>query len=221
MKPLAVVFDLYGTLVDYTSLAARFGGVVAAPEAFVAAWRTKQLAYAMAATLMDRYRDFDDLTGRAYAYAAASHGAPHDDAAIAQAVAAWSSLPAYGDVAAALTELKTRGIATAILSNGTPPALAATLAAAKLTDRFTHVLSVDTVRAFKPDPRVYALATHTFACEPGDIVFVSSNGWDAAGAGEFGFRVVWCNRGKLPAETFGAAPAHTIATLAELAPVLE
>jgi 2-haloacid dehalogenase len=221
MMPRAVVFDLYGTLLDYSSLAATFAGSAAAPEAFVAAWRTKQLAYAMAATLMDRYADFDELTRRAYAYAAASHGMANDDESGTRAVAAWASLPAFADVAPALAHLASRGVVAAVLSNGKPSALAEAMKNAGLAGRFARVLSVDAVRRFKPHPSVYALATEAFDCEPHDIVFVSSNGWDSTGAAEFGFRVVWCNRGNLPAETFGAAPQHTIASLAELAAVLE
>jgi 2-haloacid dehalogenase len=80
------------------------------------------------------------------------------------------------------------------------------------------VLSVEAVRTYKPDPRVYALATARFTCAAREIVFVSSNGWDAAGAAAVGFRVAWCNRARLAAETLTPAPETTIVDLRDLVP---
>ncbi len=214
--PLAYIFDLYGTLVDFTTLRDPFAGHVADPETFVLHWRQKQLAYAFAATLMDRYVDFDTLTGYAYDYTASAHGMANAAALRADAIAAWSRLPPFPDVPEVLAGLRARGAQTAVLSNGTPAALACTLAAANLTAHFDAVLSVDAVRVYKPHPDVYRLATDYFATSPQRIVFVSSNGWDATGAAEFGFRVHWCNRSGVPAETFGAPPERTMASLVEL-----
>ncbi len=210
------VFDLYGTLVDYASLADRFADVASDPQTFVAAWRQKQLGYAFAATLMDRYVDFDTITAAAFHYAAALHGVPHDDRAERAAVRAWSELPAFADALPALRAARERGFATAVLSNGTPQALAATVSACAFEDHLDAVLSVDRVRRYKPHPEVYRSIVAHFGVAPERVTFVSSNGWDATGASEYGFRTTWCNRGRLPAETFGAAPFHTIATLGAL-----
>jgi 2-haloacid dehalogenase len=212
----AYVFDLYGTLVDYASLASRFVGTVADPDAFVASWRQKQLSYALTAAAMERYVDFDRLTGLAFEYAAALHRMPYDATLRDAARDAWSGLPPFADVPEALRALRAAGHRTAVLSNGTPQAIAATLRVAGLTSSFDAVLSVDAVRTFKPRPAVYALATEHFGISPECIAFVSSNGWDATGAAEFGFHAIWCNRAGLPAETFGKPPARTIATLAAL-----
>jgi 2-haloacid dehalogenase len=212
----AYVFDLYGTLVDYDSLAARYDGAGVDGKSLVSAWRQKQLAYALAATVMDRYADFDTLTERAFAYVAQIFNVAHGPAERRDAVAAWASLPAFPDAAATLHGLRARGYRTAVLSNGTPAGIAATLGGAGLAPALDAVLSVDAVRAFKPRAAVYELAVRHFASRPERIAFVSSNGWDAVGAAEFGMTVTWCNRSRLPAETFGAAPARTIATLAEL-----
>lgn len=214
--PLVYVFDLYGTLVDYASLRDRFTGLANDPDAFVLAWRQKQLAYTFAATLMDRYTDFDTITAHAFDYVAAAHRLTIDAETRAAATDAWSHLPAFGDAKATLETLRARGVKTAVLSNGTPTALARTLATAGLTDDFDAVLSVDTVRKFKPHPDVYRMATERFATSPERIAFVSSNGWDATGAAEFGFGVRWCNRNGAPAETFGEPPLRTISSLGEL-----
>ncbi len=214
--PLVYVFDLYGTLVDFTTLRDPFREQVADPDAFVLYWRQKQLSYAFAATLMGRYVDFDTLTGYAFDYTAQAHGLTNAPALRAGALAAWSRLPAFPDAAGAVAALRARGAKTAVLSNGTPAALAQTLATAGLAMQFDAVLSVDAVRAYKPHPSVYRLATDFFATSPDRIAFVSSNGWDATGAAEFGFRVRWCNRSGAPPETFGAPPERTIASLAHL-----
>jgi 2-haloacid dehalogenase len=210
------VFDLYGTLVDYGSLASRFEGNVADPSAFVVSWRQKQLQYALTATLMERYVDFDTLTDYAFAYAAALHGMPYDAALRDASREAWSALPAFPDVLDALRGLRQQGARTAVLSNGTPRAIAATLATNGLSNLFDAAISVDSARNFKPRPAVYSLAVDRFGVPRDQIAFVSSNGWDATGAAEFGFQAIWCNRAGLPAETFGKPPARTIASLAAL-----
>ncbi len=212
----AFVFDLYGTLVDFTSLHEHVAGVASEPQRFVETWRAKQLGYAFASTLMGRYEDFDVLTGYALSFAAAAHGVSLDEARHAALVDAWSSLPAYPEVPATLAALRAQGKRLAILSNGTPRALAHTVRRAGLEGAFDTVLSVDAARAYKPSPAVYALAERALGLERAQIGFVSSNGWDATGAAEFGFEVFRCNRGNAPAETFGAPPAHTIASLSEL-----
>ena len=216
MAPAAFVFDLYGTLVDFTSLHERVADVAPDVRGFVETWRAKQLAYAFTATLMERYEDFDTLTGYALAFAAAAHGVSLGAERRAALVAAWSDLPAYADVPGTLAALRAQGKRLAILSNGTPAALARVVARAGIADAFDAILSVDAVRAYKPSPAVYALAERTLGLERGRIGFISSNGWDATGAAEYGFEVYWCNRRGVPAETFGAVPAHTIASLAEL-----
>jgi hypothetical protein len=104
-----------------------------------------------------------------------------------------------------------------VLTNGTPSSARAALRAANILDLLADVLSVDAVRAFKPDPRVYALATARFACAPREIVFVSSNPWDAWGAAHFGFRVAWCNRHGHPPEALTPRPAAQLRGLDELA----
>jgi 2-haloacid dehalogenase len=209
----AYVFDLYGTLVDYGSLRSIFTARVADPDAFVATWRQKQLQYALTATSMDRYTDFDRLTVLAFRYAAALHGLSDEATQNFEPSDAWSKLPAFPDVLPALQALRARGIRAAVLSNGTPRGLAAVLAASGLVSALETALSVDAVREYKPRPAVYALAVRHFATSPQRIVFVSSNGWDVTGAAEFGFRAVWCNRSGLPAETFGKPPERTFQTL--------
>ena len=216
MTPSAYAFDLYGTLVDFTSLRNRAYPSIIDSAAFIETWRAKQLQYAFLSTLVTRYEDFDELTGHALDFAAAQHGASLDAATRAELVGAWSSLPVYPEVPEVLTALRQRGARLVVLSNGTPRAIASTLAAAKIAPLLDGALSVDEARAYKPRPEVYHLAAKFFKLPRERIAFVSSNGWDAMGAAEFGFTVYWCNRTSATPETFGAKPAHTIVTLREL-----
>lgn len=214
----AVVFDLYGTMLAIESMhdhVARAG--IADADAFVTQWRAKQLEYAFISSLAGAYRDFDALTALALRQVCRARRAMLDDAAQQHLANAWLTMPAYPDVAPALNELALRGIPRAVLTNGTPTSARTALAAAGLLDLVDDVLSVDAVRAFKPDQRVYALATARFACAAGDIVFVSSNAWDAWGAARFGFRVAWCNRFGRAAETLTPAPEVELRGLDELA----
>jgi len=213
----AIVFDLYGTLLDFKFLQRRVKLFSAKPE-FMDTWRAKQLQYAFTATLMDRYRDFETLTGLALDYAAANDLVALTPQERDELIAGWSELPAFPDVEPALAALRLREVRLAVLSNGTPEAIARGVAHARLQPYFEALLSVDAVRAYKPRPDVYQLAVDHFGLPREHITFVSSNGWDATGAAEFGFSVIWCNRSGAPPETFGALPGRIIASLAELEP---
>jgi 2-haloacid dehalogenase len=213
----AIVFDLYGTLLAIDSMRMHVAAAgVRDPGPFVAEWRRKQLEYSFLTTLANVYRDFDELTADALAFTCAQLDVALPAAVQRALTEAWRTMPAYGDVAIVLRALAAKNIPLAVLTNGTPSSANTALEHAGVRALLTDVLSVDSVRAYKPDPRVYALATARFECAPGEIVFVSSNAWDAWGAATFGFRVAWCNRGGNPAETLTPAPETTLAGLHEL-----
>jgi 2-haloacid dehalogenase len=213
----AIVFDLYGTLLAIDSMRMHCAAAgVRDPGPFVAEWRRKQLEYTFLTTLANVYRDFDALTADALAFTCAQFDVSLNASTQRALTEAWRTMPAYGDVAIVLRALGEKNIPLAVLTNGTPSSANTALEHAGVRSLLTDVLSVDSVRAYKPDQRVYALATARFSCEPGEIVFVSSNAWDAWGAATFGFRVAWCNRGGNPAETLTPAPETTLAGLHEL-----
>jgi 2-haloacid dehalogenase len=208
--PRAFVFDAYGTLFDVHAAINRHR-TAAGPDAdrFSEIWRTKQLEYTWTLTLAGRYVDFWTLTERALDFAFARF--PSVDKALkAKLLDAYLELDAFPDARAALRDLKARGEATAILSNGAPKMLAAAVAAAKID--LDAVLSVDDIRIYKPRPEVYALVTKRFQLAPQDIVFVSSNRWDVMGASSFGFRTAWINRARMPDE-YEPAPSMTLSDL--------
>jgi 2-haloacid dehalogenase len=199
-RPKAAVFDAYGTLLDVHAAVARHTarlGEKAAPLS--ALWRSKQLEASWILSAAGAYEDFWSITDRALGHAMRAHGV--DDPALrADLLSAYRELGAYPDAALALSALRGAGLATAILSNGTPEMLAAAVEAGALGPLLDAVLSVHGLRRYKPDGRVYALATERFGCQPHEIAFVSSNAWDAYGAARFGFRVFWINRSGGPIE---------------------
>jgi 2-haloacid dehalogenase len=210
------VFDAYGTLFDFNAAVARHRAA-AGPDAdrFSEIWRQKQIEYTWTHTLAGRYVDFWTLTQRALDFTFAR--LPSVDRGLRAALLdCYLTLDAFPDSRRVLAELKARGERTAILSNGTPAMLASAVQAAGIGGHLDAVLSVDAVRMFKPRPEVYALVTARFAVAPAEVVFVSSNRWDAMGATAFGFRTVWVNRAGAPAEYDDLPPAATVADLGAL-----
>ena len=216
----ACVFDAYGTLFDFASAAARSPDV---PEdrraALTALWREKQLQYTWLRSLQGRYADFHAVTADALDFALESLGLGAPGLA-ARLIALYDTLDPGPEVPGVLRVLRRRGVRTAILSNGTPGMLGSLVARAGLADAFDAILSVDAVGVFKTDPRVYRSALDALGLPAGAIAFLSSNGWDAWAASDFGMRVVWCNRAGQPGERLPGAPDFEIRTLAVLPALL-
>ncbi len=212
----ACVFDAYGTLFDVHSAVGRGGGALGDKAQPVSAlWRQKQLEYTWLRSLMKAHVDFWQLTGDGLDYALAANGV--DDPALRDRLMdLYLSLDAYPDVKAALEQARAGGKKTAILSNGSPKMLQAAIDSAGLGDLLDDALSIEDVGIYKPDSRVYQLAVDRLGVAGGRICFVSTNGWDAHGAANFGFKVAWLNRFGQQPEKLPGEPSAVITTLAEL-----
>jgi 2-haloacid dehalogenase len=210
------VFDAYGTLFDVHAAIARHRDEIG-PDAdrLSELWRAKQLEYTWTLTLAGRYADFWSLTQQALDYAFARFPSA-DRRLTAKLLHAYQALDAFPDARATLKELKRRGHRTAILSNGSPHMLQAAVTAAQIGADLDFVLSVDSIRVYKPRPEVYALVPAAMQVEPGNVVFVSSNRWDVMGAASFGFRPAWINRANLPDEYADRPPALVLRDLTAL-----
>jgi 2-haloacid dehalogenase len=216
MPVRAFVFDAYGTLFDVHAAIARHRAA-AGPDAdrLSEHWRIKQLEYAWMLSAAGHYVDFWALTERALDHAFARF--PTVDRMLrATLLDAYFQLDAFPDARAALGALKSKGVRTAILSNGSPKMLDAAVAAARIGAELDAVLSVDAIRIYKPRREVYALVTDAFAIAPAEVAFVSSNRWDVMGATAFGFRCIWVNRAGLPEEYPEFAPVAVVRDLASL-----
>lgn len=194
------VFDAYGTLFDVHSAVERHAAAVG-PEAHALStlWRVKQLEYTWVLSLTGRFASFWSLTEQALDYALVQH--PSVDRSLrARLLDAYRDLDAYEDVPRILEKLQSAGIRTAIFSNGDQAMLDRAVASAGIGAHLDAVLSVDEAKVFKTAPRAYRIVLDRLGVEPDQVVFVSSNRWDVAGARAFGFTPVWVNRNGLPDE---------------------
>ena len=213
-RPKVFVFDAYGTLFDVHSVIEAGRAVTGDPQALSALWRQKQLEYTWLRALMGRYEDFWAVTEDALRFALTRLGIPAGDSAIGRLTQAYLSLATFPEVTTALAAMA--GTPLGILSNGSPRMLAAAVRSSGLEGWLAHVLSVDAARTYKPSPAVYELGTRAFGLPASDILFVSSNGWDVAGAKAFGYRVCWCNRLGAPRENLGVTPDLEVPRLDEI-----
>ena len=182
-KIRAVVFDAYGTLFDVYSVTARAEQLFPGKgEALALLWRERQIDYTrlrtMAAPDGALYKPFWALTVDALRYAAERLGMKLDEATEAQLLKEYACLSAFPENLGALKRLRRAGLPLGILSNGNPEMLDISVKSAGMHGLFDHVLSVDAVRQYKTAPAAYALGPQAFDLPAGDIVFVSSNGWD-------------------------------------------
>ncbi|MCP1336121.1 haloacid dehalogenase type II [Hyphomicrobiales bacterium FT118] len=211
------VFDAYGTLFDVAAAARHLADEIGPQwQTLSAVWREKQLQYTWLRAVMNRHTDFWSVTrdGLDYALETADLGG---DAGLRQRLLdLYWQLDAYPEVPEVLRALKRKGIATAILSNGSPDMLAAAVESAGIGPLLDDVISVEDAGVFKPDFSVYRLASDRMAAFPPDIAFFSSNGWDAAGAAAFGFAVCWVNRAGAPQERLPWTPDRVVADLTPL-----
>jgi 2-haloacid dehalogenase len=212
----AILFDAYGTLLDVHSSVARHADRLGpAAGAVSALWRQKQLEYTWTLTLAGRYRPFDAVTGDALDFALAQHG--HADSALRRDLLdSYRQLAPFADVGPALAQLRAVDMRLGILSNGTPALLREAVASAGIAALLDPLLSVDAIRIYKPDPRVYAMAADSLNLSPDEIGFVSSNAWDAMGAESFGFKVFQLRRQAGPDEYHLAGKTKIVASLSEL-----
>lgn len=212
------IFDAYGTLFDVAAAAreaAAEPGQEALAEhwqALAAHWRAKQLQYTWLRAITGDHTDFWTVTQDGLDWALEAVGI--DDTQVRERLLAlYWELSAYPEVPAMLAALKSAGCQTGILSNGSPEMLQGAVRSAGVGDSLDAILSVEEVGVFKPDARVYDMVGSRFGTAPGEVLFVSSNGWDAAGAAAYGFRTVWVNRGGEPMDRLPGRPETILETL--------
>ena len=210
----AVLFDAYGTLFDVHSVALLAEQLFPGHgERLSLLWRDKQIEYTRLVTMSgaqgEHYRPFWDITRAGLKHAAARLGLNLDAAAENQLMNQYRHLSAFAENHEVLTELRRRGVVTGTLSNGDPQMLTVAVKSAGFVDLLAHVISVDAVRRYKTDPAAYALGPATLGLPARDILFVSSNAWDAIGATWFGYTTLWVNRTGAPPEQLGTEPTFT------------
>jgi 2-haloacid dehalogenase len=215
--PKAVLFDVYGTLLDVYSVGLRaeqmFPG---AGERLARAWRDRQIEYSRLVSMSGRYRPFWQLTRDALQVSARSLGLSLDGAGEDSLMNEYRHLSAFPENRAVLQALAERGIRAGVLSNGDPDMLDVTLRSAALTDLIDPILSVHATRRYKTDPAAYALGPEALGLPASDILFVSSNCWDAIGATWHGYVTLWVNRAGAPMEQLGVTPTRIGSSLRDV-----
>ncbi|SFL05899.1 2-haloacid dehalogenase [Loktanella salsilacus] len=215
------IFDAYGTLFDVNAAARRAAQepgqerLAAVWEQLARDWRQKQLEYSWLRAVADRHCNFWQLTQDGLDWAMEAAGLA-DPALRKRLLALYWELEAYPEVPAMLRTLKDRGLTTAILSNGPPDMLRAAITLAGLNDLLDDALSVEDVGVFKPHVSVYDMVGNRFGCRRDQVMFVSSNGWDAAAGAGYGFHTAWVNRLGAPIDRLYAQPQHVLPDLSTL-----
>jgi 2-haloacid dehalogenase len=212
--PRAVLFDVYGTLFDVYSVAARAEALFPGfGERLALLWRDKQIEYTRLVTMSRRYRPFSDLTQRALQSACERLNLELSADARDALLGEYQRLQPYAENEAVLRELKARGVRTGVLSNGDPAMLEPLLAQAGYASLLDPLLSAHSVQRFKTDDAVYALGPAALDLPAREILFVSSNGWDAIGATWYGYTTLWINRAGVPLDPLDTAPTRSATSL--------
>ncbi len=215
------IFDAYGTLFDVDA-AARMAAAEPGREEFAAkwpqiagAWRAKQLQYTWLRAVSGTHCDFWKVTqdGLDYALEAAGMDSPELRNRL---LALYWELSAFPEVPEMLQNLKNAGLNTGILSNGSPDMLEGAVRSAGIGAALDAVLSVETAGVFKPHSSVYAMVDRHFGTAPAEVLFVSSNGWDASFAARHGFQTVWVNRSGAPMDRLPSDPQHILSDLVKI-----
>ncbi|KNX41667.1 (S)-2-haloacid dehalogenase 4A [Roseovarius tolerans] len=213
------IFDAYGTLFDVAA-AARSAASEPGRETFARhwpaiaeKWRLKQLQYTWLRAVMGEHVGFWQVTQDGLDWALEAEGLGGDADLRERLLQLYWELEAYPEVPTMLAALKEAGKDTAILSNGAPDMLDGAVKSAGIGALLDDVLSVESVGIFKPARVVYDLVGQRFGCAPEEVLFVSSNGWDACAAAGYGFNTVWVNRAGDPVDRLPAAPDRQLTDL--------
>ena len=212
--PKAVLFDAYGTLFDVYSVALLAEQLYPGHgERIARTWRDKQIEYTRLVTMSGgdgrHYRPFWELTRAALHYALRLEGLQPAAADFDRLLNQYHHLSAFPENREVLQALRARGVRAGVLSNGDPAMLVVAVKSAGLAELLDPVLSVDAVRRYKTDPAAYALGPQALGLAAREILFVSSNAWDAIGATWYGYTTLWVNRAGAPLEQLGTEPTRT------------
>jgi 2-haloacid dehalogenase len=209
-----IVFDLYGTLYDVQAVARACEDAFPTNGAAMALlWRRKQLEYTWLRSLMGRYAAFEQVTEEALRFTCEQFALALDPATLRRLCDAWLHLPPFPEMPASVRRLRDAGLPLALLSNGSRAGLDALIGNSGMHWGFDQVISVDEVQVFKPHPEVYRLAEQRMLTARENLLFVSSNAWDASAAGLSGFPVCWIKRQQGPFDQLGAVPTLDCAHL--------
>ena len=215
MKAKAIVFDAYGTLFDVNSAAEKCKDKIGSKwEAFANHWRTTQLEYTWLRSLMNRHKNFWDVTEDSLDKSIRKFSI--DKNMKNDLLNLYKILSPYPEVKEVLENLKKKSFKLAILSNGTPSLLSDLIKNSDLNNLFDDLFSVEEVKVYKPDSRVYELPVKKYNIKASEVTFLSANTWDVSGGGNFGYNSIWVNRNKSEFDILDYQPKNEINNLKQL-----
>ena len=219
MTPKAIVFDAYGTLFDVNSAAEKCKEKIGNNwEAFANFWRTTQLEYTWLRSLMNRHKDFWKITEESLDKSMAIFNIERNMRN--ELLKLYKILSPYPEVKEVLKILKRKNFKLAILSNGTPALLNDLVLNNDLKDLFDDLFSIEEVKIYKPDSRVYDLPVKKYKIKANEIFFLSSNTWDVSGGGNYGYNAIWVNRNKSHFDNLDYQPKNEIGNLTQLLDII-
>ena len=214
-KPKAIIFDAYGTLFDVNSAAEKSKNKIGDKwEAFANYWRTTQLEYTWLRSLMHRHKDFWQITEDSLDKSMKIFNINKDMKT--ELLNLYKKLSPFSEVKETLENLKKKDIKLSILSNGTPELLNTLVVSNKLETIFDDIFSIEEVRIYKPDSKVYDLPVNKYKIKPNEIIFLSANTWDVSGGGNYGYNSVWVNRNNTVFDNLDYKPFKEIKSLQQL-----
>ncbi len=215
MKTRAVIFDAYGTLFDVNSAAEKCKDKIGVKwETFANFWRTTQLEYTWLRSLMKRHKNFWDVTEDSLDKSMKVFNINKNMKN--ELLSLYKILSPYPEVRGVLEDLKKKKFKLAILSNGTPDLLNELVESNKLNNLFDDLFSIEEVKIYKPDPKVYELPIKKYRIKSDEITFLSANTWDVSGGGNFGYNSIWVNRNNSVFDILDFQPKNEISNLTQL-----
>tara|TARA_B100000579_G_scaffold419338_1_gene417820 strand:- start:1260 stop:1919 length:660 start_codon:yes stop_codon:yes gene_type:complete len=215
MNSKAIVFDAYGTLFDVNSAAEKCKDKIGDKwESFANFWRTTQLEYTWLRSLMKRHKDFwqitEDSLDKSMKVFQINSKMKND------LLNLYKVLSPYPEVKDVLKTLKGKNLKLAILSNGTPDLLKELVKSNDLENLFDDIFSIEIVKIFKPDSKVYDLPVKKYKIQPNQITFLSANTWDVSGGGNYGYNAIWVNRNNAIFDNLDYKPKKEVNNLTQL-----
>ena len=215
----AIIFDAYGTLFDVNSAAEKCKDKIGDKwESFANYWRTTQLEYTWLRSLMKRHKDFWQITEDSLDKSMKNYKI--DPSMKNELLNLYKTLSPYEEVNEVLKELKNKKFKLAILSNGTPSLLNELVKSNNLENLFDDLYSIEQVRIYKPDSKVYDMPIKKYQIQRNEVVFLSANTWDVSGGGNYGYNSIWVNRNDNIFDNLDFVPKHEIKTLRDLLDIL-
>ena len=215
----AIIFDAYGTLFDVNSAAEKCKNKIGDKwEGFANHWRTTQLEYTWLRSLMKRHKDFWSVTEESLDKSMKVFGI--NNSMRNELLNLYKTLSPYPEVKEVLNNLKKRNYKLSILSNGTPSLLNELVTSNNLENIFDDLFSIEEVRVYKPDSKVYEMPVKKYRIKSDEIVFLSANTWDVSGSGNYGYNSIWVNRNKAIFDNLDYKPKNEIGNLSQLLDII-